>query len=546
MKLLRLIMLVLLALAGPTAHATITYVGRVIVPATDNDTNDTQSVALDPSGLSPASGDMFIVSCAVRGSASTITNTEAGGQTWNAATALQGAGVSNSARIFWAVYNGTLSATPTFDLVGSGIATSCVMTVFRPTSGFAFNTTPDAAQAASGPTTYSTNPTDYTTADVSAGAASRVVLAFWWYNDNLTLALQSPGSWVNPSSETQWRNSSGTGFVISQAYLIQSSSAASGTITNRLTGTTGGSIRYATIAFSESAVAGAPSYTSGPTKTSTQTDGYTYSFTPNLNGAASVDAHLSCYKKDSATPSVANVLAGAGTGFVAHFSELGVTGADTITATGLTFPVHDCYHALTSSGGNIAAVSSHVDECLEAAEGEQIGNCPDGYTSIAEGSVIDRLNDEIATAVAVGDIPICPLKTTPGGPVGFNLTVALNGNFSHDGDSSRQYANCTFYDLSAGDFNADDLDLWFNNQPPTGPPPGSVTFFIPEDTPMTPVDLSDYCSDADDDAITVTGQNIPTGLEIVANTLQGTATTRGIYTDPIFTCTDVPGDSVEW
>lgn len=99
----------------------------------------------------------------------------------------------------------------------------------------------------------------------------------------------------------------------------------------------------------------APSFSAGPTLTSANTDGYTYGATSNQTGTW----HLGVYLKGSATPSQANLKAGAGTGFVAHFTQA-VTAATpaSLSATGLTFPFHDVHQLVTSGSGDSAIVSN--------------------------------------------------------------------------------------------------------------------------------------------------------------------------------------------
>jgi hypothetical protein len=99
----------------------------------------------------------------------------------------------------------------------------------------------------------------------------------------------------------------------------------------------------------------APSFTSGPTLTSANTDGYTYGATSNQTGTW----HLGVYLKGSSVPSAANLKGGAGTGFVAHFS-VAVTSATpaSLSATALTFPFHDVHQLVTSGAGDSTIVSN--------------------------------------------------------------------------------------------------------------------------------------------------------------------------------------------
>jgi len=194
-------------------------------------------------------------------------------------------------------------------------------------------------------------------------------------------------------------------------------------------------------------------------------------------------------------------------------------------------------------------IASAPAPCLSAPPaGKQLGNCPSGYTSIATGSVIDTLNASISPDIAIGDIPICDLLTTPSS---YPLTIGADGNFSYaaSGDSARQYWNCTFYDVSVSGTHASDLDAYNNNLAPFATAT-EVKYYVPLNSPMTPVDLADpdnpLCGDGDLDALTYTSVDaLPTGLSIVNNVLQGTATSRG-QTVVTFRCTDVAGEATDF
>ena len=162
-------------------------------------------------------------------------------------------------------------------------------------------------------------------------------------------------------------------------------------------------------------------------------------------------------------------------------------------------------------------------------------------TSIASDSPLVALNAAIADDILVGDVATCDNTTTPGG---FAVTVTSSGRFLFTGNDSRQSIHCTF--TTGGIPHASDLTLWVNNQAPLGPEPG-VTFFIPYNSPMTPVDLSAYCSDPEGDAITVTALDaLPPGISLISNVLQGIGFQRGIYLGLRFNCADITGASTDW
>lgn len=166
-------------------------------------------------------------------------------------------------------------------------------------------------------------------------------------------------------------------------------------------------------------------------------------------------------------------------------------------------------------------------------------------SSIGAGSPIIALNALITPDIAVGDTIICDATTTPGG---FALTVSVAGQFSYAGDDSRQFAHCTFFDVSAGAPHADDLDLWFNNQTPLPPEPDSLVYRWTSGQAITPIDfdLTPPCTDAEADTITVTQvSGLAAGLTLSGNKITGTPTTPGIST-LILRCTDITGASVDW
>lgn len=291
----------------------------------------------------------------------------------------------------------------------------------------------------------------------------------------------------------------------------------------------------------KTASASPPSFSVGPTVSAQDDNDYTLSYTPS----AAATFYAVAVAKDSAAPTCTQIKAGqngSGAAAIAAVNEA-VTGADTTVLGGsLTRPVHDLHACLNNAGGD-SAVSSLNDECLDAPSGKQIINCPAGLSSIGAGSPIETLNASIAPDIAAGDIAICDVATTPSA---FALTVGVDGQFSYSGDGSRQYANCTFYDLSASAIHADDLDWWANNLTPLPPEPDSIVFRWTSGQAITPIDLSAYCIDPESDALVATQvSGLAAGLSITNSVVSGTPTTPGIST-LILRCTDITGASVDW
>lgn len=209
------------------------------------------------------------------------------------------------------------------------------------------------------------------------------------------------------------------------------------------------------------------------------------------------------------------------------------------TETGASVPWSITFAANNSGTVAIASFKAAADDEFVCPAGKQCIT----LESIGEGSPIEMLNDEIDPDIAVGDIAICDTTTTPGA---FAVTVSVSGHVSYEGDASRQYINCAFFDTSEEALHAEELDLWVNNQPPL-PPDQRITYFVPLNEEMDPIDLSLLCSDYEEDDITVTAVDpLPTGLSIADNTLQGTATEQGITTDITFRCTDITGAYVDF
>jgi hypothetical protein len=273
-------------------------------------------------------------------------------------------------------------------------------------------------------------------------------------------------------------------------------------------------------------------FTVNPTVTSQTATAYTIGGT--TGGSVTVSA-VGC-PKDQTAPTIAQAVAGNCTGDVAAEAIISETwnGADTfVLDMGMTpfAPVTDIY---VTEGTNLVSL---VDECLDAATGKQIINCPTGLTSIGAGGAVEELNAAITPDWAVGDIPICDLETTPGGTPDMTFTLSVAGLASYiEGDGTRQYANCDAYDLSVGALhtvaNADnDLD-WWDQEP--GPSCGAAFNWIAaEDVEISaanpntkPIDLDTLCSHpyADPLSYATTTGTVPAGCTLTDGVLCGTET----------------------
>lgn len=363
---------------------------------------------------------------------------------------------------------------------------------------------------------------------VNGGSPTQVL----WVNGT-TILLRDAQTWTNGNNVDEYPVNAATitGVSLSAGSLSGTPTGTLSTTSNyffRATNSTTGTLIADSNLFSIT-IASAGGFTTPPHVTAVTATTATVSYT----NAGSQAVHVVACKKDTTTPTRAEVFANTCTGSTTPAASGTKTssGADTIVLTGLTLPIYDIYGADSTTRADM------LDTCLSAPSGKQFINCPNGLTSIATNSPVDLLNAVISPDWAIGDILICDTATTPGS---FGLTVAANGNFTYTGDASRQYANCTNYDISAAAMHAEDLDFWANNSSPT-PPPTTIQFFVPLNSAMPAVDLRSLCGDADGDPLTVTGINLPTGLAIDSSVLHGTASVRGIYHTPEFTCTDITG-----
>lgn len=97
----------------------------------------------------------------------------------------------------------------------------------------------------------------------------------------------------------------------------------------------------------------APSFSAGPTLTSSNSDGYTFGATSNQVATG----YLLTMVAGSAAPSQAQMLSGSPTGFVSRVTQAAGSGTPfSISSTGLTNPVYDEYLMLNNGSGSSAVV----------------------------------------------------------------------------------------------------------------------------------------------------------------------------------------------
>ncbi len=264
-------------------------------------------------------------------------------------------------------------------------------------------------------------------------------------------------------------------------------------------------------------------WTTAPTVTAQGTGDYT--ITKVLDGAGSCTA-VAC-AKDATAPTVAQTLAGNCTGDVAAIATVTDASCEAGTMTlgsSLTRPVHDVYVAGTYGSQN-SALTTLADECLDAATGKTIVNCPTGLTSIHANSPINGFNTSVTPDIVAGDIMVADSATD----LGDALTWTATGLYSYDGNSARRVFSANFYDLSSGANHADTMQVCVNNAAPVA----SVAYYdavVVKDHPFTAIDFCAMFSDADDATLTCTSDETGTGAG-AGTRPAGTTMTAGVFDD---------------
>lgn len=218
-----------------------TFVGIVTTP-NDGGTNGNAVATIDPSSLSMQAGDLVVVLIANRNGNASFTVGTTGGQTWGLGSNLQA--VSQSSRAFWATYNGTWAANPSFN-ANSGsntVPVTAQMLVFRPDAGVSGAWAVDVADDAAAYVTPA-SPFDVVRTGLTPLHNKAVAVSTFLGNALITWALQGSAGWANPGGTAQTRNTSGSDNALSTAYKILATPAATGNITNRQSAVAGGHFR---------------------------------------------------------------------------------------------------------------------------------------------------------------------------------------------------------------------------------------------------------------------------------------------------------------
>lgn len=240
----------------------VTFRAVKAIPNDNASRDDATAISFDRTAaplLTMAVGDLVVVEVSHRDPGTTISNSNAGGQTWYPlATVASG---SQQLRRFWCSFNGTWASDPAFDVnVRLGVKFSAIMRVFRP-SGLP-TWAVDQAQI-NGYLAPGSAPYDVTATGQDPDGATSVTLASW-FNTSYAgepFALQTAG-WSNDGSAAQFRNQSGSSsdMTISTAYKLNASDVATGNVVNRITQTI--TTLWSVVTFKDQSAAAYPSLSS--------------------------------------------------------------------------------------------------------------------------------------------------------------------------------------------------------------------------------------------------------------------------------------------
>jgi hypothetical protein len=216
----------------------ITFFGVASTPADNGSQTGPGPVAVTP----PASmqdGDLCVVYVSAR-QAATLTDhprmydasnvaTQHGGQTWNRAEH-NVSGCDIWAGVYWCRFNGTWSANPAWrcDAVNVANAFTVVMLVFRPSSSskiWQVDVGPNHVHFAAPTTPFTVTATGLTTT-----RASTVTIASWFCRVSNTWGSMSGSGWDQTGLGAQYRNTFSSTWGFSFAYKIQTSTGATGNV----------------------------------------------------------------------------------------------------------------------------------------------------------------------------------------------------------------------------------------------------------------------------------------------------------------------------
>lgn len=437
-----------------------------------------------------------------------------------------------------------------------------------------------------------------------AGAAKTLVL----FVSGQTLLIATAQSWNNSDSVVPYTVSAPTGLT-SNGYTI-TANVTGGTVGAGAVGTYANCLYRSTSSGANAAIAdsalhtitvassgAAPSFSAGPTLTSANTDGYTYGGTSNQTATW----HLGVYLKGSAVPSKANLKAGAGTGFISHFTQaLTAATPGSLSATALTLPLHDVHHLVTNGSGDSAIASNlatfiappagkqyttltilpitaitkaNPAQVTQTAHGRSTGDYVeifgvggmtqvnaffgtitkvdannytlDGidstayttYTSGGDATWGQSLAYNASTRLVTGDVLITDATTREAGAA---VAVRPDGSISYSGVLTRQSVQADAYSVSGGALLGVGTS-YVNNIPPNGPGLFPPALFLPLNQSAS-VNLSTYFTSPELDTLGMSASGLMAGLSVVTPNLIGVPTVRAI-TGITITAQDLAGET---
>lgn len=266
-----------------------------------------------------------------------------------------------------------------------------------------------------------------------------------------------------------------------------------------------------------------PAFSVAPSVTAPTTDGYTVGFTANTDCTVHVVALL----KGSSAPNAAAVIAH--TGAVA-FATKNVTGADTVTLTGLVFPKYDLYAVVTSLAGT-SSVASMLAQLKSPPTGKQYST----FTSVDPDTKYALITSPSVAASDVREIPLAFAN-------GELITPSSDGNDIFNWDGSPQYYAFRVYDDSEqgwfvptmpdGSAAPDEYgEVSFGDQDPVLEDPElELVQQLTLDTLMTPLDVAAVMHDPEGTALTfVLLSDLPPGMNFTNGVFSGTPSVTDSY-----------------
>ena len=221
------------ATAGPSAP---TFFGQAN-SGTEHSGGETLTIT-PPASM--VSGDLVVVFSYQRGNAA-LTVTNAGGQTWTTETSFRD--VATSISCHWATFNGTWSASPTFDSDLSANAFLSIMLVFRATGATWAVDVNETSSSYAAPG----SPPDVTVPAVTTLTDNAIVLAAVASEDNDDWAVQT-GGWTAEPTAGQKSGNGVDGSMVT-VYKIQTPAGSTGTVAIRQMNVGPDAGAYFTIAF---------------------------------------------------------------------------------------------------------------------------------------------------------------------------------------------------------------------------------------------------------------------------------------------------------